>query len=184
MKRRSKTTSTILLAAATLTIVRLCVAEAFSEYQVKAVFLFNFAQFVEWSPPPVANAGATFVIGVLGDDPFDGVLDRTVHGETIGARPFEVKHYRAASEATDCQILFVSNSEARQLPNILELLKDKAILTVSDADDFARRGGMVQFVTESNRIKLMINVEAARASNLTISSKLLRPAIIVSTRKN
>jgi hypothetical protein len=118
---------------------------------------------------------------VLGDDPFKEVLDDTVRGETIGSRPFEVKRYRNVREATDCRILFVSDSMVRQLPVVLKELKNHGVLTVSDTEDFARRGGMVQFVTENKRIKLKINVEAVKAANLTISSKLLRPATIVTS---
>lgn len=156
-------------------------AQAFNEYQIKAAFLFNFAQFVDWSR--ASMNGGEFVIGVLGDDPFKNSLDDTVRGESIDARPFVIKRYRSVRDAIDCQILFVSGSEARQLPNILDALRNRSMLTVSDADDFARRGGMVQFITENKRIKFMINVDAVRAANLTISSKLLRPAIIVSSEK-
>ena len=52
-------------------------------------------------------------------------------------------------------------------------------LTVSDAENFARRGGMIRFVNENNKVRLRINVGAAREAGLTISSKLLRPAEIV-----
>jgi len=45
-----------------------------SEYQMKAAFLYNFAKFVEW-PPAVLRGNSTLVIGVLGDDPFDGALE-------------------------------------------------------------------------------------------------------------
>lgn len=155
--------------------------QSFNEYQVKAVFLFNFAQFVEWSKQSAGSADQPFSICILGDDPFSEALDETVRGETLGARRFEVRRLRTAPEAIGCQILFVSNSETRQLRPILNSLKGKSILTVGDSDDFARRGGMVQFQTENKRIKLMINVEAARAANLTISSKLLRPATIVTS---
>jgi hypothetical protein len=33
---------------------------------------------------------------------------------------------------------------------------------------------MIRFVTQQNKIRLKINPEAAKAANLTISSKLLR----------
>src|SRR5712691_6806881 len=52
-----------------------------SEYQVKAVFLFNFAQFVDWPPEAVADSQAPLTIGVLGENPFGDVLDATVRGE-------------------------------------------------------------------------------------------------------
>jgi YfiR/HmsC-like len=59
-------------------------------------------------------------------------------------------------------------------------LKDRSILTVSDADGFTQRGGIVRFVTQNDHVKLRINVEAAKAAGLTISSKLLRVADTVS----
>jgi hypothetical protein len=64
---------------------------------------------------------------------------------------------------------------------VLDSLQGRSVLTVSDGERFASQGGMIGFVTEQNRIRLRINLEAARAANLTISSKLLRPARIVST---
>jgi len=156
------------------------IAQSFNEYQVKAVFLFNFAQFVEW-PSPAAASNLPFVIGVLGDDPFDGFLDEIVQGELVNNRPFVVRRYRHGEEIADCHILFVGRSAAEQLPKVLASLKGRHILTVGDVNDFASRGGIVQFVTENKRVRLKINVNAAKAANISISSKLLRPAEIVSS---
>ena len=151
------------------------------EYQVKAVFLFNFAQFVDW--PPVARPdSAPLVIGVLGGDPFGRVLDATVRGEHLGARPFVVRRFARVEDIGACDILFISQSEGSRVEAILTDLGDRAILTVSDINGFASRGGMIHFVTDRNRIRLKINVDAARAAHLTISSKLLRLAEIVSTQ--
>lgn len=150
-----------------------------SEYQVKAVFLFNFAQFVEWQAPAAEDARRAVVIGILGDDPFGAVLDETLRGERLGARPFEVRRYRQWRDIEGCEILFISRSEGDQIGEILTGLRNRPILTVSDADGFAPRGGMIQFVTDKGRIRLRINLDAAQAARLTISSKLLRVAEIV-----
>ena len=149
-----------------------------SEYQVKAVFLFNFAQFVEWDASG-ARAGTPIIIGVLGDDPFGAVLDETLRGERLGQRPFEVRRYRDGRDVAGCDILFISRSEGDEIGEIIAELKNRPILTVSDVHDFARRGGMIQFVTDRGRIRLRINPAAAEAADLTISSKLLRAAEIV-----
>jgi hypothetical protein len=154
------------------------------EYQVKAVFLFNFAQFVDWPPDAFASPQAPLVIGVLGDDPFDGYLDETVRGEKVNNHPLVIQRYRWVEEIKSCHILFISQSASGRLEEILARLKSRNILTVSDAEDFARRGGMIRFVTENNKIRLRINVDAAKAAELTISSKLLRPARIVTTGKD
>ena len=153
------------------------------EYQVKAVFLFNFAQFVHWPPPELTRPQEPLVIGVLGDDPFGSSLDDAVHGEQVNNHPLVIQRYRRVEDIGDCHILFISQSEVGHLEQIFSRLKGRSILTVGDADQFTHRGGMIRFITEKSRIRLRINLEVARACNLTISSKLLRPAEIVSSQE-
>lgn len=149
------------------------------EYQVKAVFLFNFAQFVDWPPQAFLESKTPIVIGILGEDPFGAYLDETVRDEKVNDRSLTVQRYRRVEEIEVCHILFISRSEADRLGQILASLKDRNILTVGDADGFTERGGMIRFVIEKNKIRLRINLEAAKAGRLTLSSKLLRPAEIV-----
>ena len=156
-------------------------AEAPTEYQVKAVFVFNFSHFVEWPPQALTDPNQPFVIGIVGNDPFGVRLDEAVRGERIDQHPLSVRRFRTVADIGDCQILYVGRSESAQLRQILEALDHRGTLTVSDLDGSSERGVMIQFVTENSRIRLRINVESARAAGLTISSKLLRPAEIVST---
>ena len=157
---------------------------SFGEYQIKAVFLFNFAQFVEWPPGTFADNGRPLVIGVLGKDPFEGSLEEAVREEKVNGRPFTVERYNRIEDIENCQILFISHSESGRLERIFDVLKGRSILTVGDADQFASRGGMIRFVTEQKKIRFRINLESAKAANLTISSKLLRPANIVQPGKD
>src|SRR5262245_36573345 len=82
------------------------------EYQLKAVFLFNFAQFVEWPSAAFPEAQTPLVIGILGEDPFGAYLDETVRGETVNNRSLIVRRYRRVEEIETCHILFISRSEA------------------------------------------------------------------------
>lgn len=145
-----------------------------AEYQIKAVFLFNFAQFIEWPPTAFPERQTPFVIGVLGQDPFGSYLDETVRGEKVNNRPLTVRRYRRVEEIQTCHVLFISRSEAGRLDQILANLKYRNILTVADVESAASSGVMIRFVTQQNKIRLRINPEAAKAANLTISSKLLR----------
>lgn len=154
------------------------------EYQIKAVFLFNFAQFVEWPPAAFADANTPLVIGVLGDNPFGVYLDETVRNEKVNDRPLEVQRYRRVDEIKTCHVLFISRSEANRLEQILDSLKDRSILIVGDADDFVQRGGMIRLATTQNRVRLIVSVEAAKAADLTLSSRLLRSAELVGSTKN
>lgn len=156
-----------------------------SEYQLKAVFLFNFTKYAEWPATAFSDAQAPFVIGVLGDDPFGASLDEIVQGEKVNGRPLVIHRYNSAKDdLKSCQILFVSQNEAAQLDQIVASLKGRNVLTVGDVDKFTDRGGIICLVMEKNKIRLKINLEAAKAAGLTISSNLLRAAEVTGHAQN
>jgi hypothetical protein len=162
-----------LLVTATVSFFGPAQAATASEYQVKAAFLFNFAKFVAWPPHAFQDANTPLIIGVLGRDPFGSYLDDTVRGERINSRPLVVRRYHNAAEIDNCHVLFISRSESDRLDQIVAALKQRTVLIVTDADG-GKGGVMIRFVTEGNRIRFKIDAEAAKAANLTISSKLLR----------
>jgi hypothetical protein len=109
-------------------------------------------------------------------------LDEAVRGEQIDQHPLVVRRFRNLGEIGDCRILYIDRSESAELPQVLAALDHRSTLTVSDLEGASERGVMIQFTMENKRIRLRINVEAARAAGLTISSKLLRSADIVGAR--
>jgi hypothetical protein len=147
-----------------------------TEYQVKAAYLYNFAKFVEW-PPRVASSENSFNICVLGRDPFDSTFGTTIAGESIKGKNVVVKRIPRAQDAAGCHILFISSSEEARLKEILAVLDKTSVLTVSDMPQFTQHGGMIQFVTEANRVRFEVNLTSAERTGLTLSSQLLKVAI-------
>jgi hypothetical protein len=155
---------------------------ASTEYQLKAAFLFKLTQFVEWPARAFREADSPLVIGILGEDPFGAYLDELIKGEKIGGRPLAVRRYQRVEDVADCHILFFSHSEAATLEKSLAHLKGRSVLTVGDTDTFTQQGGMVRFPVENGKIRLKIsifNLEADKAGELSVSSKVRTPAIIV-----
>lgn len=151
-----------------------------SEYEIKAAFLYNFTKFVEWPPAVLPDASTAVVIGVLGDDPFSHALDETVADRSANGHPLVIRRLSDASDAKGCQIVFVSASEGGHIAGVVSSLAHHSVLTVSDVDSFAERGGMIQFVMQDNKVRLLINLDAAERTGLKISSQLLKLAQIVS----
>ena len=146
------------------------------EYQVKAVYLYNFAKFIDW--PPGAEKNSPFTVCVLGRDPFGSVLDETLAGETVGSRKPVARRIASAAE-TKCEILYISASEAGRAKQVLASIDKPGILTVSDVPDFTANGGMIQFVLMDNKIRFEVNLAAAEKAGLTVSSQLLKVATVV-----
>ena len=153
-----------------------------SEYKVEAAYLYNFGRFVEWPAKSATAQTSSFTICVLGEDPFGQALDATLAGETIGNQRVAARRISISQMSGDCQILFISSSEANRLNKIIEALDKSAILTVSDIPRFSQRRGMIEFVLEENRIRFEVNLTATQRAGLTLSSDLLKVATVV--RKN
>ena len=145
------------------------------EYEVKAAFLFNFVQFVEW-PGESLRAGEPFRICLVGENPFAGVLERTIAGDEAAGRPIEIETIAPEAPPARCQVLFVPRTLAVRVPAILRLVGTLPILTVGESARFLDSGGLVNFVVEGGHVRFDINADVAAARGLRISSKLLRVA--------
>jgi len=144
------------------------------EYQLKAVFLFNFTQFVEWPSQSFSSEEAPMVIGILGKDPFGSYLEETIAGEKINGHPLVIRRFETIDDIGACQILFINPADKSKTRSVIEELKGRNILTVSDAPEFLQQGGMIRFFTKRDKINLQVNLEATKSAELVISSKLLR----------
>ncbi|MCD6049875.1 MAG: YfiR family protein, partial [Verrucomicrobia bacterium] len=113
------------------------------EYQVKAAFLLNFTKFVEWQAAALPEGPEPFCIVILGDDPFGQTLDATLQGETVKGHKMVIHRVQRLSDVKECHLLFISKSEKGRVSAILTELKDRPVLTVSEVDDFAERGGHI-----------------------------------------
>jgi hypothetical protein len=150
-----------------------------SEYDVKAAYLFNFGKFVKWPAGYTPNQGEAFTICALGNDQFETVLQSALAGKTMGGTPVAFKQLAKPQDAASCRVLFIDGDQERNLKGILAALDRDSVLTVSDISDFSKRGGMIEFVTEGNRVRFAINRTVAENAGLVLESDLLKVATTV-----
>jgi hypothetical protein len=152
-----------------------------AEYKLKAALIYKLTRFVEW---PVEGRGKPrdqFNICILGRDVFDGALD-ALNGREVNGSPITIQRYtRSNGISESCQIVFISASKQAFLQPILQSFEQRPILTISDTEQFAEKGGMIQFTRGGKRIGFRINLDQARASGLKIAAPLLELATIVDT---
>jgi hypothetical protein len=148
-----------------------------SEYQVKAAYLYNFGKFIEWPTTVAVAKGDAFSICVLGQDPFGPALNTTLADGSVNGQNVVARRIPSPQEAVSCRILFISSSEGDRLKQILAILGDASVLTVSDLPQFSQRGGMVQFVLDGNRVRFEVNLTPVERAHLAMSSQLLKVAV-------
>lgn len=154
-------------------------SQPLSESQIKAGFLFNFTKFVEWPPEAFADPGVPIVLGIVGDSSVAELLIETAAGKIVNGRAVIVQRFKEGQDPRTCHILFVSSSQERHVPQILERVKGSPILTVSETSGFAQFGGMINFTVEGNKVRLEINLDATARARLKISAKVIAVARLV-----
>jgi hypothetical protein len=157
-----------------------------AEYLIKAGFIYNFANLVQWPSSSFAQPDSPIVIVILGEDHFGTTLDRALDGKKVNARSFVIKRAKTISELQrtlgpqkDCQILYVSSSEMPHLNDAIQMLRGVPVLTIGETPGFARNGGIINLILEDNKVRFEVNVAAAKEADLNISSRLLALARIV-----
>lgn len=149
------------------------------EYQVKAAFLLNFAKFIEWPRDAFHGETAPIALCVFTYDPFGNALDEILRGKNINGREVVGRRTSELPELKDCQVVFLSDKADKRLSEVLNSLKGSSVLVVGEGEDFAERGGAVQFFLDDKKLRFAVNVDAVQRAGLTVSSKMLALARIV-----
>jgi len=154
-------------------------AASYPEEAVKAVFLYRFAGYVTW-PASTANA-PQFTIAVLGGENVAEQLREFLPEHPIQGRPARVASIQGLSQLGDAQILYIASGFAGNLRVLIEALKDRPILIVTDRPGALEEGSTVNFLIEQQHVRFEISTAAAKRSGLLISSGLLAVAERVKT---
>jgi YfiR/HmsC-like len=146
---------------------------------LKAAFLLNFANFVEW-PADALGSGQRLSLCVIGDNAVADALEQTIKGRSVDDHALTLLVIKTADGPTgSCHLLYISGFDTKRSDELLFALTGAPIFTVSDDVRFAEKGGVAQLIVENGRVRFAVNMDAARRAHLKISSKLLSLATIV-----
>ena len=144
-----------------------------NEYKIKAVFLYNFAKFVEWPAEAFRSAEQPIEICILGQDPFGNWLEETVKGRAIDGRALVIRSVVTIKEMSGCHVVFVGGGEQKRFRSLLGEINKRSILIVGESDMPSQPGADINLMRQGTRVRFEINAESAKHKHLRISSKLL-----------
>jgi hypothetical protein len=149
------------------------------ESRVKAAYINNFTKFIYWKSPEQGSTKNQIVIGVYGSDPVGEILEDYSQKQKDGQSIIVKNVSKKPAELASCNLLFIAQSEQQQLAQILKQIEGTNILTVSDIAGFVKKGGMIGFFIDQNKIRIEINLRTTNRAGLKISAKLLEVARVV-----
>lgn len=156
--------------------------EQAQEHALKAALLSKFGLYVEWPGSAFSSPASPVNLCVAGKDPFGEALDKVVASELINNRKVIIRRLKTVGRDSDCHILYIGESDAQPLEQIIEAVRGANVLTVTDAKKSGSGTGIIDFVIKDNRVRFDIDDEAADQNGLVISSKLLNLALNVKRR--
>lgn len=158
--------------AAVIGLLQAAAQSSLGEYQVKAAFIFHFAQMVDW-PANSLPPNGPLVICTIDDNSYSAALDSAVDGKQIGEHPVQTRHLRGRGDFRGCHLLAIIGQDRKRAAALVALVKDSPVLTVGDSDHFVADGGIIGLTLQDNKVRFDINLLAAQRSNFRISSQLL-----------
>ncbi|MCW8801152.1 MAG: YfiR family protein [Desulfobacter sp.] len=158
------------------------------EYRVKAAFVYNFTKLIQWPQTAFDNEGENFKMVVFGDEylkeSFQTIDGKISTGRLISIQYSDLKANDYKKMLEESHIIFISRHiRLEQVLQILSSIGDRPVLTIGDAKNFSRAGGIIQFFTREDQLHFEVNVKKAEAHQLKFSSRLLKLAVIVNEKE-
>lgn len=154
--------------------------EAPSEYELKAIYLYNFLQFVQWPEEkchfPGGHAQEITVVGDTSLQPVLLSLQAKLREKNKDLTLVFHDSYQEGMDLSNCCLLFIASSERKRLSAILKSLDGKQVLTVTDDDDDVGSGVMITLLSREKKIRWAVNRKPVTEAGLKMSAKLLEIA--------
>lgn len=149
--------------------------------QIKAAFILNIARFTQWPDTVFASINAPIKLCLFGDDYLGDALD-SIRSKGIGKRKLDIQIVSTVTK--DCHILFISHEQMTWFDEQIGTLKRIGLLIIGDHTDtsileYTPLGEVVSLIRDGNRITFEIDLDAAKAANLQLSSELLKLGRVV-----
>lgn len=157
-----------------------------SEDQLKAVYLYNFLNYVHWPEEkceaPAAKLREIAVLGAIDLFSFNAALQTLQSKLNKDGKSLPVVYlgpYKDGMDLSGCRLLFVSNAEKKNYAKILAQVTGEPVLTVADSEEFIEAGGMLTLISRQNNVRWVVNRKTAEQAGLRVNSRLLAMAIMV-----
>lgn len=150
-----------------------------SETELKAAWIYNFVQHVEWPSAAFRDDKAPIVVAILGAAPIEDPLGRAVRGKQAQGRAVEIRRAAQPADLRGAHVAFVPDAEKERLDQVLAAVRGSAVLVVGESEGLSRRGAAFNFYSDDARVRFEANVDTASRAGLSIGSKLLKFARLV-----
>ena len=148
------------------------------EQKIRAGLVYNYLKYTTWPLREGGGEAKYLSVCLYGGDAFGGALN-PLEGRTAQQYTIHITRLSGSASVANCDLLYIDRSQEDRLDSILAQAQGRNVLTMSDIANFAKRGGMVGFSMQDQRIHMAINKKAAEDSGIAIQPRMLRLGEVV-----
>lgn len=145
-------------------------APASTEYKIKAAMSVKFTEYVRW--PHSFEGRNDFIMCFAGTDNFGDSLD-ALKQQKIKGKTLKIRRGVVNKDIASCDLLYVGETSDVRVSQMIDIAKDKAVLTIGETDNFLKKGGMIELFIFQSKVNFKVNLPSAKTANISISSDLL-----------
>lgn len=149
------------------------------EYQVKSAYIEKVTRFISWPEQKNLAQKDTFIIGIVGEDPFGETIHTYFKNQTIKEKTAKIITINSIEEIEKCDLLFISSSEKGKLEKYIKKALKYNVLTVGDTKGFAEQGVNLNLPVHGVHIAIQVNYECLKKAGFKVESTLLAYAELV-----
>lgn len=150
-------------------------AQTVTADELELIYILHFAKFARWPDGAQPPVGSAWRIGIYDRAALGGALEY-VRGEKVLGRRLEWVDCRRPADVAGCHLIYLNTPDRVAVAALLRAADRRPILTVGQAEDFLRMGGVIQFAPEGRKIRFDINPDAVDRAGLKISAQLFEVA--------
>jgi hypothetical protein len=153
------------------------------EYEIKAAMYVNTLRLVDWPAAKRGDPASPLVIGVAGSDEMARALETIARSKNASGRRFTIRRISGTVGLEDCHSVFLGGGDRKKIQAALQSLGREPVLTIGEDDSFIPLGGMIALALRNGTVEIEVNLDVVRNDGLSISSQLLKIAILRSGNK-
>lgn len=153
-----------------------------SEYAVKASFIFNVANFVEWPAAAFASGSAPLKVAVITAHPIPDFA-AALQGKAIRGHAVVVEQHATADHVEGSHVVFVTSDAVSQVRSLLKSTDGHPVLTMVEEEADTPGQAVVSLGIVQARLAFSVNLDAADAAGLQMNPNLLKLAKAVQSSR-
>lgn len=144
------------------------------EQAIKAVYLYHFSLYTEWPTPPADGVR----LCIAGQEQFGSALEG-ITGKLLRGKPLIIRRSENMTDFADCHVVYIGVMAPGQRLQVARALANKPVLSIAEAGDADDFRPMIKLIPDGKWITFEVDLSAAKAVGLVLSSNLLRLARVV-----